>query len=79
MQTLWLPTSICDHIDSTMCNFIWQENPFRARGWSLVKWDHITRPKKLSGLGIHRTQLSNIAMLGKLVWDLLAKPKKLWL
>ena len=75
---MWLLSSICETIDSIVQNFIWQEKGIGARGWSLFKWDHFTHTKTLGGLGFHCARLSNIAMLGKLVWDFLKNPNKLW-
>lgn len=43
-----------------------------------VGWDKIIRPKKEGGLGIRAARESNIALLGKLVWDMQQNPNKLW-
>ena len=78
MQKFWLPSNICDSIDAIVRNFIWRENPTGNHGWNLVKWDFVARPKRLGGLGVRRAKLSNIALLGKPIWDILSKPHKLW-
>ena len=38
----------------------------------------LTRPKKRGGLGIRRARWTNTALLGKIIWDMLSKPGKLW-
>ena len=52
MQTLWLLLSICDSLDATVRNFIWCDNPSGSRGWNMVKWDLVARPRRLGGLGV---------------------------
>jgi hypothetical protein len=44
----------------------------------LVSWDKMTRHKKLGGLGIRIARFQNVAILGKLVWDILNSEDKLW-
>jgi hypothetical protein len=39
---------------------------------------NVTSPMKFGGLAIREARLSNIALLGKLVWNLLHDPHKLW-
>lgn len=45
---------------------------------NLVKWSVVTLPKKNGGLGVRTSRLQNVALLGKLVWDLLHHHDKLW-
>ena len=66
MQSLWLPKSICENIDSTVHNFIRKERSNSTKGWSLVNWDIITLPKKGSGLGVCRTVGVTFPCLGSL-------------
>ncbi|KAL8139806.1 LOW QUALITY PROTEIN: hypothetical protein V2J09_005827, partial [Rumex salicifolius] len=44
MQTLILPTSICDHIDNIYRNFIWGCSE-TSRNVHLVVWDDLCKPK----------------------------------
>lgn len=73
MQNYWLPTSICDSIDTKVRGFIWGG---RSSHW--VNWPTITQPRGKGGLGIHRARETNIALLGKHVWSLLHDQDKLW-
>jgi len=76
MQITWLPLNICDLIDRTTRDFIWKNA--NHKGLNLVSWDNISRPKVWGGLGIRMARDSNIALLGKLVWDLLQGTNKHW-
>lgn len=77
MQALWLPESICETIDKRIRSCIWAKGE-STRSWNLVPWEEITRPKENGGLGLRSTRLNNIAMLGKLVENLLHDRGKLW-
>jgi hypothetical protein len=77
MQALWLPQSICDFMDKSIRNFIWSKNG-TARSWHLVPWKVTSQPKNKGGLGIRSARETNIALLGKLVADLLGTPQKFW-
>lgn len=43
----------------------------------MVSWAKITQPRR-RGLGVRTARNQNVALLGKLVWDLLHSPHKLW-
>ncbi|PNY04054.1 ribonuclease H, partial [Trifolium pratense] len=73
MQNLWIPQGVCDKIDASVRQFIWGNNHCH---W--VKWDTVTQPRSKGGLGIHVARKSNIALLGKHIWDLIHHPDKLW-
>lgn len=76
VQVHWLPTNICNNIDKTIRNFIWKG--MADKGIHLVGWDKVTLPKKDGGLVIRPAREANIAMLGRLVWDLHSQVNKLW-
>lgn len=44
----------------------------------MVNWEKVTNPKKYGGTGLRVARLSIIALLGKLVWNLLYNGNKLW-
>ena len=44
----------------------------------MVSWDKMTCHKKLGDIGIHISRFQNVALLGKLVWDILNSEDKLW-
>lgn len=78
MQSLWLPEQVYDNIYKSDRRFIWgsKENNKRLH---LVSWDKVMAPRNIGGLGIHPARLSNIAMLGKVVWGLTQNDNKLWM
>lgn len=43
-----------------------------------MNWDIVTSPRRYGGLGIRDTRLTNLPLLGKLVWSLLHEKNKLW-
>jgi hypothetical protein len=43
-----------------------------------VRWEKITKPKIMGGLGIRSARNTNICLLGKLVWDMVQHSRKLW-
>jgi hypothetical protein len=76
MQINWLPQGMCDDLDKTVRRFIWRGSG--DTGMHLVGWDKITQPRRLGGLGIRIARLQNVSLLGKLVWEILNSPGKLW-
>lgn len=71
MQNFWLPSGVCDSLDSCIRRFIWGGNHYH---W--VKWDSVTLPRNEGGLGFHPARESNISLLGK--WDMLHSQDKIW-
>lgn len=44
----------------------------------MVSWSKMTKHKKNGGLGIRLARHQNVALLGKIVWDMLHAEDKLW-
>jgi ribonuclease HI len=76
MQINWLPQGMCDDLDRTVRRFIWKGSG--DTGMHLVGWDKITQPRRFGGLGVRVARLQNASLLGKLVWEILNSPGKLW-
>ncbi|PNX74924.1 ribonuclease H, partial [Trifolium pratense] len=76
MQINWFPQGVCDDLDKIVRRFIWKGTG--DKGMHLVGWNKITQPRKLGGLGVRRSRLQNVALLGKLIWEILHSPNKLW-
>jgi len=76
MQTQWLPRYVCDHLDKTVRSFIWKGST--NKGMHMVGWEKITKSKKNGGLGVRIVRKQNIALLGKLVWDMFKPSNHLW-
>lgn len=69
MQIQMFPQCVCDQLDRTVRNFIWRGD--MHRGMNMVNWDIVTKPKNLGSLGVRTTRDQNVALLGKLIWDLI--------
>lgn len=44
----------------------------------MVSWRTISMAKRIGGLGVRQARLTNVSMLGKLVWELAHNSDKLW-
>lgn len=69
--------SVYDFVDKKLHNCI-SAKCDNTRSWNLVYWEEVTRLKELGGLELRSTRVNNIAMLGKLVEDLLHDREKPW-
>ncbi|XP_072065983.1 uncharacterized protein [Arachis hypogaea] len=49
-----------------------------GRGLPLVKWEKVVAPKNLGGLAVRGSQYINVALIGKLVWQMLKDKEQLW-
>lgn len=76
MQIFWIPQGVCNQIDALARRFIWTNSERRVM--HMVSWRIVTQPKSFGGLGISRMRLVNIALLGKLVGDMMYSQHKLW-
>jgi hypothetical protein len=76
MQINWLPQGMCDDLDRIVRRFIWKGTG--DTGMHLVGWNKITQPRRYGGLGVRIARFQNVSLLGKLVWEILHSPTKLW-
>lgn len=77
MQALQLPESTCDYIDKKVRSCIWAKGG-QSRGWNLVPWGDVSCPKAEGELGLRSARHNNVALLGKLVDNLLHDHDKVW-
>ncbi|KAG8365002.1 hypothetical protein BUALT_Bualt18G0057700 [Buddleja alternifolia] len=77
MQTTWLPTSVCDHLDKLNRAFLWATDGNQKKIHT-VKWGKVTRDKSLGGLGIREARKINISFLAKIGWKLFRKNQCIW-
>ena len=59
-----IPISIASKIEKLQRDFLWS-GAGEGKKDHLIRWDVVSRPKKLGGLGFGKTSLRNIALLGK--------------
>ncbi|KAK2392667.1 hypothetical protein QL285_066003 [Trifolium repens] len=76
MQVHWLLQGMCDDLDRTVRRFIWKGTG--DSGMHLVGWDKVTQPRRYGGLGVRIARGHNVSLLGKLIWEILTSPSKLW-
>lgn len=76
MSYIKLPVRITKAIDKTIRDFVWGP-PIRKK-MHLVNWATVTRKKDQGGLGLHRFETRNKAILASLAWRMLQHPGKLW-
>jgi hypothetical protein len=77
MQLQYLPTYVCNRLDKMSRSFLWGGDGL-SRTWNHVNWNMVTTPKRFNGLGIREARLTNLALFGKLVWNMLHYKDKLW-
>ncbi|KAL9241040.1 hypothetical protein vseg_015199 [Gypsophila vaccaria] len=72
-----LPKGILAKIEAICRNFLWDNGP-DYRKTPLVAWNTVCQPKAEGGLGIRNLELSNVAMIGRLVDWVAQKKDSLW-
>ena len=77
MQCQSLPVKVCDQIDKITRDFLWGSTKEKRR-LHLVRWDTVTLPKELGGLGLHNIKDRNNALLAKLCWELACEQEAPW-
>ncbi|MED6126412.1 hypothetical protein PIB30_078212 [Stylosanthes scabra] len=60
-----------------MRQFLWK-GEIEGRSLNLVSWKNIVTPKQYGGLGVRDSQCVNIALLGKLIWQIFFHQDKFW-
>lgn len=58
MQTVMLPAGVTELIDKITRQFLWKGN--NDRGFNLVSWSVVTKPRKWGGLGLRRAKDANM-------------------
>ena len=77
MQCHSIPIKVCDSIDKMARDFIWGSTE-EKRKMHMVKWNTITLPKELGGLGLSSMKYRNQAMFAKLCWRLAREEGMPW-
>lgn len=72
MQSMFIPKGVCEAIERKIRKFIWGKSPH------LVRWERVTMPKDIGGLGIKNLKEMNLAFLSKLGWRIIYDNRSLW-
>ena len=70
---LLTPKSITAHISKILRDFLWNGGKGNQNKIHLVNWEILKRPLSEGGFQIHDPGLANLALGGKIVWQLFAK------
>ncbi|XP_057418950.1 uncharacterized protein LOC130713176 [Lotus japonicus] len=76
MQLNWLPQAVCDNLDAVVRRFVW--GTATGNGVSMLAWKKVLQPRRNGGLGIRSARMSNVALLGKQLWNLVQRADKFW-
>ena len=77
MSTFKLPKTFCQGLDKMAPKFCWKGAGGNERYLASVSWDSLCRPRKNGGLGFHKFENINQALLAKVGWKLASKPDHL--
>ncbi|KAA3472034.1 non-LTR retrotransposon transposase [Gossypium australe] len=77
MQTLPLPASVCDEIDTANKRFLWAGDHTK-KAMHQVKWRTVCTAKDRGGLGLRSMRQANLTSLAKLGWRFLTENDSLW-
>ncbi|MCH90084.1 putative non-LTR retrolelement reverse transcriptase, partial [Trifolium medium] len=77
MMTASIPNSILQEVQRLQRDFIWGDT-INGRKHHAVRWELISTPKDLGGLGLRRLDIMNKACLMKLGWELNQNGTGMW-
>lgn len=77
MSCFLLPKSMCQEIERMLNKFWWNSGSTERKGINWLSWDAMSMSKAKGGLGFRSLYGFNIALLGKLYWNLVNKPLSL--
>ncbi|KAA3472642.1 non-LTR retrotransposon transposase [Gossypium australe] len=77
MQTLPLPVSVCDELDTANKRFLWVGDHMK-KSIHQVSWNTVCLEKDRGGLGIRSMRQANLTSLAKLGWRFLTERESLW-
>jgi ribonuclease HI len=72
---LLAPKSVTDQISKLLRDFLWQGGKGNHHKFHLVKWETVKRSTSEGGLQIRDPALVNLALGGKIMWNLFKNPK----
>jgi hypothetical protein len=77
-STLLAPKGILKELAQFIHKFLWQGGKASHKKFHLLNWDTVTLPKKSGGLGIRDPEITNSAMVAKLLWRLVIGDNDQW-
>ena len=72
-----IPVSIASKIKKMQKDFLWS-GAGEGKKDHFIRWEVVSRPKELGGLGFGKISMRNIALLGKWLWRFPRERSGLW-
>ena len=72
-----IPVSIASKIEKMQRDFLWSGAGEGKRD-HLIRWEVVSRPREMGGLGFGKTSMRNSALLGKWLWRFPRERSGLW-
>jgi exonuclease III len=76
-SVLLAPKTITNKIDEMLRRFLWEGGRNCEKKLHLVRWDKVKKPKMEGGLHIRDVAVHNLAMGGKILWNMITG-KRTW-
>lgn len=77
MSCFLIPKSHCQELERMMNAFWWNSNSSNNRSIKWLSWSRMSMSKNQGGLGFRDLHGFNLALLGKLCWNLIKNPEAL--
>ncbi|GAU18647.1 hypothetical protein TSUD_124800 [Trifolium subterraneum] len=77
MSLFILPSSLIDDIEKMLNAFWWGGGSHNNKGIHWLAWDKLACPKAKDGLGFHKFEAFNMAMVAKQAWNIIQNPESL--
>ena len=74
-SVLLAPKTITNKIEELLRRFLWEGGRNNEKKLHLVSWDKVTKPKLEGGLQIRDVATQNLAMGGKILWNMISGKK----
>lgn len=78
MQHEKIPKATCQAIETAQRQFMWGDS-FQQRKVHLVNWHTLCNPKNAGGLNFKKLSEMNNALLLKIGWRVISRPRDLWI
>lgn len=78
MSVFKLPSWVIKEIDKVRRDFLWKGPDLGSKGFRLVAWDRICRPRSMGGWGILNLHSFNNALLAKWWWKIFTGQQGCW-
>lgn len=78
MSVIRLPEWVINEIDKIRRQFLWKGASEQGKGYHLVDWQTVCKPKDIGGLGILDMRIFNQSLLLKWIWWWHKNEQKIW-